>query len=107
MQSGSLTIGDTSLNYGNQYYQTLPTADGPDWTTNTTGLLMECANNTEIAVHKYGDQKVSSLLCHVGGATNTTILGRDMGWGVSSTEIKGTTTINSTLNFFRENFNRF
>ena len=36
MQSGSLTIGDTTLNYG-----------GNDlWTTNTSGLLLECSSNT-------------------------------------------------------------
>jgi hypothetical protein len=98
MQSGSLTIGDTLLDYGNRFYETPPNFDGPNWTTNTSGLLMECKDNTEIAVHTNSNNKVSSLLCYVGGATNATILGRDMGWGVTSTEIKGRTTINSSLN---------
>jgi hypothetical protein len=41
MANGSLTFGDTLLNYGN----------GTNWTTNTAGLLMECADNTEIAIY--------------------------------------------------------
>ena len=44
MQSGSLTIGGTNANYGG----------GNNWTTNTAGLMMECQDNTEIAVHDSG-----------------------------------------------------
>ena len=95
MQSGSLTIGDTLLDYGNIFYETPPTYDGPNWTINTSGLLMECQNNTEIAVHRNSDNKVLSLLCYVGGATIATILGRDMGWGSSTLNIKGITKIGS------------
>ena len=54
---------------------------------------MECQNNTEIAVHRNSDNKVLSLICYVGGATNSTILGRDMGWGTSTLNIKGITKI--------------
>ena len=41
MATGSLTIGDTSKSFGG----------GNNWNTNTAGLLMECFDNTEIAVH--------------------------------------------------------
>jgi hypothetical protein len=34
MQSGSLTIGGTNVNYGTD----------TGWTSNTAGLMMECAN---------------------------------------------------------------
>ena len=59
MQKGSLTIGDQSLNYGG----------GSDWTSNTAGLMFECLDNTEIAVHDAGN-KVSSLMYYEGGAVN-------------------------------------
>jgi hypothetical protein len=46
MQSGSLTIGGTNANYGGNFYT------GASWTgNNTAGLLLECQDNTEIAVH--------------------------------------------------------
>jgi hypothetical protein len=93
MQNGSLTIGDTLLNYGNKYYSTPAGYDGPDWTTNTCGLLMECVDNTEIAVHRNSDNNVSSLLCYQGSTINTIFIGRDMGWGPSSLNIAGITKI--------------
>ncbi len=93
MQNGSLTIGDTTLDYGNMYYSTPPNYDGPDWTINTSGLLMECVDNTEIAVHRNSNNKVASLLCYQGGASNTIFIGRDMGWGSSSLKIAGNTKI--------------
>jgi hypothetical protein len=43
MQSGSLTIGGTNANYGGSFY-----TNGAWSGTNTAGLLMECADNTEI-----------------------------------------------------------
>jgi hypothetical protein len=46
MQSGSLTIGETNANYGGNFYT------GGAWTgNNTAGLLLECQDNTKIAVH--------------------------------------------------------
>ena len=53
MQNGSLTIGDISLNYGN----------GTNWTTNTSGLLLECLDNTEIAIH--GNRVVSFMIMEI------------------------------------------
>ena len=88
MSNGSLTIGDTSINYGNQFYATPPNYDGPDWTINTSGLLMECFDSTEIAVHANDLLKVSSLISYQ-GPTNTITLGRNMGWGTSSVVIAG------------------
>jgi len=84
MKSGSLTIGDINENYGN----------GTNWNTNTSGLLLECLDNTEIAVHDSG-QRISSLLCYEGGTLNNIVIGRDMGWGSSSLKIKGITKIGS------------
>tara|TARA_R110000782_G_scaffold114860_3_gene205000 strand:+ start:173 stop:1219 length:1047 start_codon:yes stop_codon:yes gene_type:complete len=72
MQAGSLNIGSVSLDYGG----------GNNWTTNTAGLMLECANNTEIAVHDSG-QRVASLIYYQGGSTNRIHIGRDMGWGTS------------------------
>jgi hypothetical protein len=91
MQSGSLTIGDTLFNYGYQFYQTLPTADGPNWTTNTSGLLMECLDSTEIAVYSSGVDKVASLIGYQ-GTTDTIYIGRNMGWGCPNILIAGNVT---------------
>jgi len=70
MQDGSLTIGDMSFNYGG----------GNNWNTNTAGLLMECADNTEIAVHDAG-HRISSLIFYAGGGNWYHEYGRNMGWG--------------------------
>ena len=72
MQTGSLTIGDCSLNYGGG--TTL-------WNTNTAGLLMECLDKTEIAVHDAGT-RVASMIFY-DGSTNTFTMGRNMGWATS------------------------
>ena len=76
MQSGSLTIGDISLNYGG----------GDLWNTNTSGLLLECSSNTEIAVHD-GGTRIASCMYYQGDATNQITIGRDM-------EYKGSYEIN-------------
>ena len=47
------------LNYGG----------GSNWTTNTSGTLLECLNNTEIAVHDAG-KRVASLMYYDGDNTN-------------------------------------
>jgi hypothetical protein len=87
MQSGSLTIGGTNANYGG----------GNLWNANTAGLLMECADNTEIAVHDNG-LRVASFMYYEGGANNRIIIGRDMGWGaISSVNMRGNTNINGDL----------
>ena len=69
MQAGSLNIGSTGLNYGG----------GSGWNSNTAGLMLECADNTEIAVHDAG-LRIASLMYYVGGS-NQIQIGRNMGWG--------------------------
>jgi hypothetical protein len=75
MQSSSLIIGGTNANYGGSFY-----ANGNCSGTNTAGLLMECADNTEIVVHDYNN-RLSSLIYYVGGGNNKITISRDMGWG--------------------------
>jgi len=94
MSSGSLTIGDTTKNYG---------GGTAYWTSNTAGLLMECLDNTEIAVHDAG-ARVSSMIRY---NANTLTLGRDMGWGIANTAISGTLDTASNITMasgtFRKN----
>jgi len=77
MQTGSLTIGDPTKNYGGSTAL---------WTSNTAGLLMECLDNTEIAVHDAGIRVASMMRYNA----NTFTIGRDMGWGIANTAIAGT-----------------
>jgi len=69
MASGSLTIGGTTANYGG----------GFEWSSNTAGLLFECLDNTEIAVHDAG-ARVASFMQYT-GSQNTFYMGRLMGTG--------------------------
>jgi hypothetical protein len=75
MASGSLTIGATNKDYG---------AGGAGWTSNTAGLLMECQNNTEFAVHDAG-YSVLSFMYYAG---NRFYMGRDMGFGSGTTPVQ-------------------
>lgn len=84
MQTGSLTIGDNTRNYGG----------GTSWSSNTAGLLFECLDNTEIAVHDAG-LRVASLM-YYDGPNNTIFMGRDMGWAVSNVAVKGNFTMDIT-----------
>jgi hypothetical protein len=86
MQPGSLTIGG-DINYGG----------GTSWNTNTAGLLLECLNNTEIAVHDLG-QRVASFMYYEGGSNaNRITIGRDMGWGTNTNvNIAGNVGIGTT-----------
>jgi hypothetical protein len=59
MQSGSVTIGGMNANYGG----------GNLWNGNMACLFMECADNTEIAVHDTG-VRVASLMYFEGGINN-------------------------------------
>ena len=85
MALGSLTLGATNKNYGG----------GSSWSANTAGLLMECLDNTEIAVHDAGFT-VASLMYYAG---NQFTIGRNMGFGggaspvnfASRVQITGTT----------------
>ena len=87
MASGSLTIGGSNVNYGG----------GTNWNANTAGLLMECADNTEIAVHD-GGLRVASFMYYEGGINNNKItIGRNMGWGaISNVVINGNVGIQNT-----------
>jgi hypothetical protein len=77
MAPGSLTIGNITQNYGG----------GNSFTTNTAGLMLECSDVTEIAVHDSGTS-VHSLMYY---STNGNItIGRDMGWGAANVNIPGT-----------------
>ena len=83
MSNGSLTIGDVSKNFGG----------GIGWNPNTAGLMMECADNTEIAVHDSGARVASAMYYH--GPSNTISIGRDMGagWGASNVSVGGSLTV--------------
>jgi hypothetical protein len=84
MAAGSLSIGNTTQNYGG----------GNLWTTNTAGLLLECADSTEIAVHDAG-VAVHSLMYY---STNGNItIGRNMGWGIANTTIAGNLGVNGAI----------
>ena len=83
MQSGSLTIGGVNVNYG---------TGGNQWTTNTAGLMMECLDYTEIAVHD-ASARVASLIYYDGPANIIYI--RNKGWGITNTTISGTATATS------------
>ncbi len=79
MRSGSLTIGRVNANYGG----------GSSWSSNTAGLLLECSDNTEIAVHD-ASNRVASLIYFQGGGTNKITIGRNMGRdAISSVDICG------------------
>ena len=91
MQSGSLTIGGTNANYGG----------GVNRTANTAGLMLECLDNTEIAVHDAGNRLIS-LMCFQGGLSNKRItIGRNLHWGtVGNVDTNGTVTLlDNKLNF--------
>ena len=87
MKSGSLTIGGINDDYG---------WNTNAWTnTNVAGLLLECSNDTEIAVHDSLNRVVSQM-AYKGNTTkeiqgNTSItIGRDMGQGaIGSVVING------------------
>ena len=76
MAAGSLTIGNITQNYGG----------GGSWNTNTAGLMMECADATEIAIHD-ANTSVHSFMRYT---TNGNFrIGRNMGWGVANLYITG------------------
>jgi Chaperone of endosialidase len=87
MERGSLTIGATDLNYGGGTNQ---------WNGNTAGLMLECAANTEIAVHD-SNTRVASLLYYEGDTANRITLGRNMGWGKSDVRIANNLNIEGKL----------
>lgn len=93
MSRGSLTIGSTDANYG----------WGSSWTSSTAGLLLECADLTEIAVHDAG-HRVASMIAYAGGAgRNWLVLGRDMGWGSSYVTTTSTFSVATDSQYGRFN----
>lgn len=85
MENGSLTIGDIAKNYGGGTNY---------WSSNTAGLLMECKDNTEIAIHDSG-HRVASAMYFEGGDTNRISIGRNMGWGTTKVNIPDALTAGS------------
>jgi hypothetical protein len=69
MAAGSLTLGSLAASFGG----------GVGWNVNTSGLLLETAEDTEIAVHDSG-LRLASVVQYKGGSNSLTV-GRDMGWG--------------------------
>ena len=91
MKVGSLTIGSINQDYGGGNVA----ADN----TNIAGLLLECGDNTEIAVHDVG-HRFASLMYYQGGGANRITIGRNMGYGplseiVLNGNISSTGTITS------------
>ena len=80
MSAGSLTIGDITADFGG----------GTNWNSNTAGLLMECLDNTEIAVHNAGNT-VNSIVQYIGGLQRLRF-GRSMlsAWGETPSMFDGT-----------------
>ena len=76
MSAGSLCVGNTNQNYGG----------GNLWNSNTSGILMECSDTTEIAVHD-GGASVHSFMYY---STNGNFyIGRNMGWGTANLNVMG------------------
>ena len=79
MSSGSLAIGNVGQNYGG----------GSGNNANMAGLMLECLQNTEIAVHDAGNAFHSLIrYTEVGNIT----IGRNMGWNPANVTMAGTLT---------------
>lgn len=74
MAAGSLTIGNVNGDYG---------GGTTGWNTNTAALMLECEDNTEIAVHDH-NTRTSSLMYFEGNTANRITIGRNMGYGAIS-----------------------
>ncbi len=79
MEAGSLTIGNITQNYG-----------GGNWTASTAGFLMECLDNTEIAVHDSGQSLHSFMRYTTNGNFR---IGRNMGNGVANVFMSNELTV--------------
>jgi hypothetical protein len=82
MGPDTLTIGNQDINYGG----------GQNWNTNTAGLMFECRDHTEIAVHDSGNY-VHSFMWYY---QNAFTIGRNMGWGVPNVNIAGNLIVNTS-----------
>lgn len=70
LQPGALNIGRTDTNYR---------WDGTSWSNNVlTGILANCSEYWEIAIHDSGDSVMSALYFDGG---STLYMGRNIGWG--------------------------
>jgi len=85
--AGALCIGDTNTDYG---------GSTGGWVANTAGLIMECSNNTEIAIHDNAS-RVASFMQYV-GTSNQFIIGRNMGWDeIARINLIGNVGIGTTI----------
>ena len=85
--AGALCIGDTNTDYG---------GSTGGWVANTAGLIMECSNNTEIAIHDNAT-RVASFMQYV-GTSNQFIIGRNMGWDeIARINLIGNVGIGTTI----------
>jgi hypothetical protein len=84
MGPDTLTIGNQDINYGG----------GQNWNTNTAGLMFECRDHTEIAVHDSGNY-VHSFMWYY---QNSFTIGRNMGWGAPNVNIAGNLIVAGNLN---------
>lgn len=79
LQPGALNIGRTDTNYN----------WGGTWSTDVrVGILANCADNWEFAIHDSGARVVSPF-AFFGGANNYIQMGRDIGWGTTYIEAAG------------------
>ena len=84
MTAGSLTIGNITQNYGGQ----------SGAVANMAGLMMECSDNTEIAIHDSNTAVYSFMRYTTNGNFR---IGRDMGWGAANLYITGALLCNSYI----------
>jgi hypothetical protein len=72
LQPGALNIGRTDTNYG---------WSGTSWSGDVrAGILANCADNWEFAIHDSGERVVSPF-AFFGGGNHYLEMGRDIGWG--------------------------
>jgi hypothetical protein len=76
MTAGSLAIGNITQNYGGQ----------SGAVANLAGLMMECSDNTEIAIHD-ANTSLHSFMRYTSNGNFR--IGRNMGWGVANLYITG------------------
>ena len=85
MAAGSLAIGNLTQNYG---------GGTASWNANTAGLLLECADNTEIAIHDSGVSIHSFMYYTTNGNFR---FGRNMGHGLANITFSNNATVDNNL----------
>lgn len=87
--TGQLILGNT----GNNYLFTQGS-----WSSSiTAGMLANCSDNWEFAIHDSGQRVVSPFAFFGGSASNVIKIGRDIGWGVTAVEIPGSLTVSGKI----------